>query len=386
MGENNIDNLWEIEIERNKETNEYTFKIDNPNKGIRFKKTAQIQEKTRKKVLNTLDKCFSVLSMARSKSPEKVPDLFEEEDVAPEQVGELIHNYMIPEKCLDKLERIDSDYVRISTDDLEIPWELIYDGEEFFSLKNSVGRTITTSREPEKEERPNSSKIRTLLIGDPECNLEGARKEVKILEKKFSSRNGIEVDTLIGDDANYDNLLFNYLDNYYDIIHYAGHTKYKGENPEKSKIRLHDGKITGETLSSFKFLNPPPKLVFLNSCESSSSSEVEYWEEEGKVTGLATTFVSSGVDNYIGTLWPIKDQISHTLAREFYEKVLKGNPVGFSLKRAKLEAIEEWKDYLSPSSFILYGDPRNSYNIKTPSKRDSVSDFLRWLLSKKGKN
>lgn len=351
--------LWEIHIE--KDENRYHYVIDNPRAGtISFRGTLDIPPASRNRVLNTFGDCLSVLGLTRGESAKTKSADFEEEAVPPEELGRMIFKYMFPPNCSEKLKNIESEFVRISTDDVEIPWELLHDGEEFFSLKNAVGRTVEAKTTIPDRERPDLSRTRILLVGNPTCDLEGAEEEVDILADMFESMNGVEFDMLKREEATSENLIFDHLKKkFYDIIHYAGHTKFKEAKPEESMIRLKDGVVTAQYM--LNVLDPPPRLVLMNSCTSSASSEIEYWEREGKMTGLASSFLSSGVDHYIGTLWSVLDKISHDLSRNFYRELFNGNPIGVSLKKAKERTVEKHEDYFSPSSFILYGDPRTVY-------------------------
>jgi len=180
---------------------------------------------------------------------------------------------------------------------------------------------------------------------------------VEGLGNLFETTRGVEVDILTQEEATSQNLIFNHLeDNYYDIIHYAGHTSFNEQNPEQSQIHLNDTAITAQYL--LNLLNTPPRLMFLNSCSSSTSGGVEYWEQEGQVSGLASSVISAGVDQYIGAMWPVSDRVSQQLSRTFYEQLFNGAAVGHALQTARNRIIESSQESLSAASFILYGDPR----------------------------
>lgn len=369
--------LWKIHIER--DGNRYHYVMDNPKVStVSFRGTLDIPSVSRNKVLSTLEDCLSVLGMMRGEPAKTRSSDFKEKAVPPKELGRMIYKYMLPAGFRDELKDIKSEFVRVSTDDVEVPWELLHDGDRFFSLKNAVGRTVETKEVVGKQERPDLSQTKVLLIGNPTCDLEGAEKEVKALEKRLSSIRGVELDVMKGGEATIENLQFDHLEkNFYDIIHYAGHTDFRKARPEESEIRLNNGELTAQYLLSF--LDPPPRLILMNSCSSSTSSEIEYWEREGKVTGLANAFLSSGVDHYIGTLWPVRDKVSCDISERFYRRLFEGYPIGEALRTAKEFTIEEHGESLSSSSFILYGDPTTVYvqpDQKKTKEKYSTRDFF----------
>lgn len=352
--------LWELHIEKDRD--KYRYLVDDPGSGtISYRGALTVPSDVRSEVLDTFDDLLAVLGEVRGEPSMRADEAFAEAGATPEEMGRLIYKYMIPSECRSRIQSIDSEFVKISTDDVEVPWELLFDGTDFFSIKNAVGRTIQANTAVAGSDRPTRKQDRVLLVGNPTCDLEGASREVSVLADVFGSMSNVAVDVLEGADATFRNLVFEHLEeHFYDIIHYAGHTSFDESRPDQSEIHLNDGGVTAQYLMNI--LDPPPRLVFMNSCSSSTSTGLEYWEREGKVTGLATSFLSSGVDHYVGALWPVSDEVSRELAAGFYRRIAEGDPIGVALQGGKEDAVATYADSLSPSAFILYGDPRTVFS------------------------
>jgi hypothetical protein len=70
-----------------------------------------------------------------------------------------------------------SDSIRLFTNEMLIPWEIMYNGQEFVSLKHPFGISPTTKRRISIRQRKKSEKLRVMLIIDPQDNLPQARIE-----------------------------------------------------------------------------------------------------------------------------------------------------------------------------------------------------------------
>jgi CHAT domain-containing protein len=53
------------------------------------------------------------------------------------------------------------------------------------------------------------------------------------------------------------------------------------------------------------------------------------------LAGLAQAFFERGVQNYIGTGWPVDDAAAFEFAKVFYEEALSGKELGPSLSKAR---------------------------------------------------
>ena len=152
-----------------------------------------------------------------------------------------------------------------------------------------------------------------------------------------------------------------------DFIHFTAHAdtigeehvEENGETIVEKGIRLGDNVLTAKDIEKMR-PGRPPILAFINACESGQEKE---WYDD-RASGLATSFLKKGI-NFIGTMWYVWDTVAFKTAFSFYSEFLRGKPIGESLKRAKEAAYDSFKEkHLGWASYILYGDPNYSLEIK----------------------
>ena len=80
---------------------------------------------------------------------------------------------------------------------------------------------------------------------------------------------------------------------------------------------------------------------FANACFSGvvrAGKPFTLQESNRSLAGLAQAFFERGVQNYIGTGWPVDDAAALEFAKVFYTEALSGNDLGCALAKAR-EAI-----------------------------------------------
>jgi CHAT domain-containing protein len=85
-------------------------------------------------------------------------------------------------------------------------------------------------------------------------------------------------------------------------------------------------------------------LIFANACFSAvtnSNQDPTAIESNRKLAGMAEAFFERGVQNYIGTGWPVVDGTAATFARTFYERTLAGALLSDALADARKEIFDE---------------------------------------------
>ncbi|MDI7275402.1 MAG: CHAT domain-containing protein, partial [Anaerolineae bacterium] len=278
-----------------------------------------------------------------------------------EDLGRLMYNLLLPPEIQAFLRDLDAPLL-ISTDAPEIPWELFYEDEskQFVGLKCAVGRRLVT--EAEVTPRPESAASGPpafLLIGNPQGDLEGAEREIRLLSDLVASTGG-SVRTLVGSRAG---LLPVQLalqsEQGYLGIHYAGHADYDKASRQYSLLLAGRTRLTADAIR--KLLRGEP-FVFLNACGTDQPSEhgrraALAWQV---TEGLAAAFVAGGARAVLGTRWEVDDQRSAEFAAHFYESALQGVPIGEALRRARVRCREERGDESTWAAFVLYGDPCQS--------------------------
>jgi CHAT domain-containing protein len=292
------------------------------------------------------------------------PSLYSSSGNVLENIGRHIYRAFIPptaREALSYLEGKGLQHLEIATNDVEIPWQLMHDGKEFLSLRLAIGRTIQTNASFPLKEPKAAGKINILFISDPREDLPEARLEVpRIIETLDKSV--VEVDVLHGEDATIGNVmdtLMNKEEDELEIIHFAGHVDYDSANPHESLMILRDGGVSAKYIHNL--IEHPPFLVFMNACDTAQDTNSSYADQQRKITGLASAFITSGCGAYVGTTWPVPDAMAADLAIEFYRNLAAGKSFGIALRDAKRVLYARNPKDASWAAFVLYGDPQLSF-------------------------
>jgi hypothetical protein len=285
-------------------------------------------------------------------------------------IGDLMYRLIVPDQMQDYLRNNKSSLV-VTTNDLELPWELMHLGHEFLCLDRPVARMPMGAAIPRQPRglAPTSDKVRFLLIySDPYDNLQHAKREVEMIDHDLKKDMGDEVDiTLLKKElikgAELNRILRR---GEFQVIHYAGHATFDREDADLSGLLLPDSDVYfAQKIRRLLEGNP---LVFLNACESGATANersqagptrgylASYLQKPAE--GLASAFIYGGALGCIGTLWPVYDGPAARFAVQFYLKVLEGHTLGEAVRLARDENRKEFPKYITWASFVLYGDPR----------------------------
>ena len=245
---------------------------------------------------------------------------------------------------------------------VHIPWELLYDGEQFLCQKFNMGRIVKTRHSVvNMRTRVLSLPLKMLILSDPRGDLKSAFEEGRrIREEMDKSPALLNANQRSGQiSADY---IMEKLRNF-DLVHYAGHADYDAKNPSSSGWLLDGGKFTSSDIMKLVGGRPLPAMVFCNACQSGQTEE---WKLEPtyseKIYGLANAFLLAGVQHYIGTFWEVLDEPSARFAEKFYQYMIDGAPIGEALRMARLFLVKEYgEDTIVWASYMLYGDPGASY-------------------------
>lgn len=319
-----------------------------------------VHEQDRAEVMSRIDQLTLGVSARRaSRGMEraveaKVPEMRVTRSLA--HLGDIMYGLFLPSRIQHYLKSAETSLL-IKTNDLVLPWELMYDGEDFLCLQNPVGRLFMGREFPRQNPYERGEKLRFLLIANPTGDLEAAEREVEHISTGLEGA-GVEIDVWIREEVNGWRLQEVLRAGRYDVIHYAGHAYFDSEEPDKSALLLADEyKLIAQKIQ--RLLRGRP-LIFLNACESGRAAiergEISY---TGAYTeGLASSFIMGGALGFIGALWPIYDIDAAEFATIFYQRLLAGEMIGEALRQARLKLREMVPDDITWASFILYGDPK----------------------------
>ncbi|QNH63960.1 CHAT domain-containing protein [Hymenobacter sediminicola] len=207
---------------------------------------------------------------------------------------------------------------------------------------------------------PRNRSLRVLVIADPapepELQLPGARREGRAVVEMLSTIKAflnrlqpahaatIKLDVVerIGEaECDFLEIMALILNGSFDVIHFAGHGIFTPDDPNSQGwVFGRDRVLTAREIFRARHV---PRLVFANACFSSVIREgTPFAAEElnGSLAGIAEAFFERGVRNYLGTGWPVNDDLALAFAREFYAQVLVGQSAGTLLNYSSLSPQE----------------------------------------------
>jgi len=285
------------------------------------------------------------------------------------EIGQVFYDELFSQTTKEKIRFSQAKYLQLTLDDqlVQIPWELLFDGNQFLCQRFCMGRSVKTRQSlPTNNNREIQSPLKLLLIADPRGDLNGAYQEgLQLRDYMDRYKNQFHVTTFF-DNVTADTLKEKLRN--YDMVHFAGHADYQESNFGDSGFRLTQKSLKAIDIQKMAGAMPMPSLFFANACQS---ARTESWalndSFENHLYGLANAFLVSGVKHYVGTFCEILDEPSRKFALVFYEKIRQGLPVGEAVNTARWSLIEEFgEETIAWSSYILYGDPTHQYADYSP--------------------
>jgi len=275
-------------------------------------------------------------------------------------LGSVLSDELLHPEAKKELRLSDAIYLKlkITSDLLYIPWELLIIDQQFLCERFRIGRMVTTQKTITKSiARKTSVPLKMWIITDPTNNLPSAVHEGKNILDLFDmdADEVPAIDIRLDPQISKDQLLEQIRD--YDIVHFAGHTDYESKDPTDMGWLLSCGTLTARDIEKMAGGPPLPSLVFANTCQSVTLSS---WEKQNRSFDLAGAFMLSGVRHYIGTFWDIIDEPSSHFSHHFYSYLYLGQPIGEAIHFARQKLIEAGEDTCW-TSYLLYGDPTVRY-------------------------
>jgi len=276
-------------------------------------------------------------------------------------LGRRLYRVIVPPAMQDYLAKMKCS-VTVTTNDLELPWELMHGDDTFLCLDRPVSRMPVGAAFPRTAlvSSDLSPKLRFLLIGaNPRGDLPAVARELERISAalKEDFKQGIEIDVPPNPDVAFVTQAL--MEGRHDVIHYAGHAFFDPRNPQQSALELHDDALLAENIGRMLAGKP---VVFLNGCETGSVQNVDRRPPtDGTVTthaqGLASAFLYGGALGCIGNLWPVDDTAAADFAIDFYRNLIGGHTIGKSMLLARQTLRRANQDQIPWASFVLYGNP-----------------------------
>jgi hypothetical protein len=278
-----------------------------------------------------------------------------------EKFARLLHKYIFPEDFERLITGKPLTLVLDSTT-ASLPWEMACFGphhrRSYFGTDLKLTRQFRTMLSSTPGIAPPVNKsLRFLVIADPanddnstalpEATNEG-KAVVELLNEfkdQFSKTGELDI-TVVSKIGAYEckpvEILALILNETFDVIHYAGHGIFDKERPNRSGW-LFRNKCILSAREIFRS-RQVPRLVFANACFSAvtnGNQDPTAIESTRKLAGMAEAFFERGVQNYIGTGWPVVDSTATTFATSFYERALSGALLSDALADARRKIMNE---------------------------------------------
>lgn len=140
------------------------------------------------------------------------------------------------------------------------------------------------------------------------------------------------------------------------LLHFATHANFVGENADRSPIHLE----MGETITPVDLSRPATvgirrerPVVFLNACHGGrlefTLTGMGGWAERMVKQAAATAFV--------GAYWEINDRLASLFARTFYDELRRGATLAAAFQTARKTIREAAPANPTWLAYTLYGDP-----------------------------
>jgi serine/threonine-protein kinase len=262
-----------------------------------------------------------------------------------------MHRYLLPDEVKEDLARY-SGPLLLATDDPTLPWELLYDGEQFLGLRQAVGRRLVVSRRRRNDEasaRP-AATGGALLIGNPTSDLFDAERETDLIADLLAPVGPCTV--LKGPQARKAAVLQALASGEYRVVHFVGQIQSDPSDLAGTCLVLADRELL--TAAEIERTLAGEPFVFLNACHPPQAQPTFLGSQ---VDALAAALAAGGARGFVGTAWPVYDAGSRQVPVEFYRRVVEAVPVGEALRQARSTVRVRRGDEPSWSAHVLYGDP-----------------------------
>lgn len=293
-------------------------------------------------------------------------------------LGETFFDQFFPDEISRTLKFTNDRYLHLNLDLglKDIPWEMLYDGNQFLGDKFYIGKTVKGSTGNLKIEE--SKKIKMLIIADPTEDLEWAQREGEELFKLLSekvSQNLLDLQFLSGSQITKLKLLSHIKGK--NIIHYAGHLFFSDEPMENGWLLSGNKVLKAREIVNSGFV---ANLVFSNSCQSSKSIESSI--NSSIMNYFAGSFLSSGINSFIGTNWEVSDnEKTLDFTKRFYLNIFKGISIGESLFLSREYARRNYESWdITWANYTLHGSPDN---ILLTTKKEAIPKVINLNFIKK---
>ena len=291
------------------------------------------------------------------------------------ETGQVLHDELFSATVKAALRKTGASYLSLKIDDhlVQVPWELLNDGEQFLCQRFNMGRMVKTQQPmAELRTRMLARPLSMLVLADPQGDLKGAYGEGTQIRDYADQHSDLIKASLRAGNISPDSIKQKLRN--FDFVHFAGHADYDGQSAGDSGWRLTGGSLKAKDIKKMAGTGSMPALIFSNACQSARTEEWKLTASfQDEIFGLANSFLLSGVRHYVGTFWEILDEPSSHFALSFYKYLLSGLTMGEAVRQSRQALIREYgEETIVWASYVLYGDPTFDYRekIKGYEKKD----------------
>ena len=133
-----------------------------------------------------------------------------------------------------------------------------------------------------------------------------------------------------------------------DVIHFACHAQFRGDNPVFSALHLHGGALTVQAAQSLRLQRC---TVVLSACETALADQ----GSGDEMVGLVRAFLVAGAARVVASLWPVDDRVTAKFMAHFHAALARHETPAAALCIAQ-SAVR--KDHPHPghwAAFTLFG-------------------------------
>jgi|GEM_PF-2658152 len=273
-----------------------------------------------------------------------------------EQIGSILMQFLLPREIRESLPK-DGEALLLSTNEHNIPWELLWD-RAFLGVRYAMGRQMITDSEVRISKRGKDEGQKTcLILTNPTEDLPEAQSEALQLMQYFRGR-GIACTLVAGKQITSADILMRMGMAEYDIIHYSGHIDID-EDGASLRLSGDDCFYLKETLRLDDFGHP---FIFLNGCGGGPA-----W---GSSTDIVAPLVYAGSGPILCATMPISDKGSRLFSESIIANVLEGMPYGQATMQARRKFCFDPGAALDWMCFAYYGNPLDGMTIGIQQEQD----------------
>ncbi len=276
-----------------------------------------------------------------------------------QRLGRVISAHLLPEAVWRRLADADATdlFLRLDESVVHLPWELAFDGQEFWFNKFNIGRQVIGVDVSPALPTPMlqvPERLKMLMIVDPAESCSSIMAEANQLGELLRDCPNLDLVIKGGQKLRKIDLLLAL--NEYDIIHYMGEFFWDAEQPSQRGWQLHDAVLTA---SEFRHAAASALLVFAHSCEPDSRPHASpNRDDAARAFRIGSSFAQTGLPHYIGTFSAIQHGRSAELSASFYRQFLTGESTGGALGAAKRTVCQPpFQRDAFWASFFHYGNP-----------------------------